>query len=121
MSDLDHWSAPLGQAARQTLAADLVARLPPGKAIYPHLPKPDGALGVTVDVLDFKADGRGGLLQASWVVSGTAQASAAGAGPATRSGSATLHVDGPVADAAATARALSLLLGQLADQIVATL
>lgn len=117
LSDLDHWSAPLGQSARQALSADLVARLPAGKAIFPHLAKPAGALGVTVDVLDFKTDGRGVLLQASWVVTGAGQ----GAAPARSGGTVTLHTDAPAADAAATATALSALLGQLADRIVAAL
>ncbi len=50
LSDTAHWSAPLGDVARQTLAADLIARLPAGKALFPDLPKPAGALGVSVDL-----------------------------------------------------------------------
>jgi uncharacterized lipoprotein YmbA len=112
LSDLDHWSAPLGEAARQALSADLVQRLPSGKAIFPHLNKPDGALGVAVDVLEFKADHDGALLVASWVVSAAGQPAASN--PAT----ATLRTDTPSGNAAATAQALSALLAQLADRIV---
>jgi uncharacterized lipoprotein YmbA len=115
ISDLDHWSAPLGQAARQALSADLVARLPPGYVIFPHLAKPEGALGISVDVLDFKSDRNGTYLEASWLVS------AAGGGTPSGIASASLRTDLPSPDAAATARALSVLLGQLADRIVAGL
>jgi uncharacterized protein len=115
ISDLDHWSAPLGQAVRQALSADMVARLPPGRVIFPHLAKPEGALGISVDVLDFKSDRNGTYLEASWLV--------ASAGSGTPSGmfSASLRTDLPSPDAAATARAFSVLLGQLADRIVAGL
>jgi uncharacterized lipoprotein YmbA len=115
VNDLEHWSAPLGQTARQALAADLVSRLPPGKSIFPHLAKPDGALGVTVDVLEFKTDGGGFSLQASWVVHGAGQASAAGGA------TATLRTGATGEGAAATVQALSTLLGELADRIVTSL
>jgi uncharacterized lipoprotein YmbA len=115
ISDLDHWSAPLGQAARQALSADMVSRLPPGRVIFPHLAKPEGALGISVDVLDFKSDGNGSYLEASWLVS------AAGSPSPSGMASASLRTDLPSPDAAATARALSVLLGQLADQIAAGL
>jgi len=110
LSDTAHWSAPLGAIARQALSADLVARLPPGKMIYPQLPKPDGALGLLVDVLEFHTDGQSAELEVSWV-----------ANPAGSAGSATLRASGPAANAAETAQALSALLAQLADRIVAGL
>lgn len=115
LSDVDHWSAPLGQTARQALSADLIARLPSAKVIYPHLVKPTDALGVSVDVLEFNTDRQGVYLQASWVVSTSGQSAAVSGG------TATLHSDASAPDAAATARALSKLLGQLADRIVAGL
>ncbi len=115
ISDLDHWSAPLGRASRQTLSADLIARLPPGRVIFPHLAKPDGALGLVVDILDFKVDRSGASLEASWLL--TSSNSDSG----DRRGVVELRIDQPAADAAATARALSTLLGQLADRVVANL
>ncbi len=115
ISNLDHWSAPLGQVARQALSADMVARLPEGRVIFPHLGKPEGALGINVDVLDVKSDSRGTSMQASWVVT------PAGA-PVHSAGSIlTLRIDQPGTGAAATAQALSVLLGQLADRIAADL
>ncbi len=117
LSDTDHWSAPLGETARQALSADLVARLPPGKALYPRLPKPDGALGLSVDVLEFHTDARGAELQASWVLSPAGQGQRAAASAS----SATLRSSEPAANAAETAQALSTLLAQLADRIVAGL
>jgi uncharacterized lipoprotein YmbA len=115
LSDTDHWSAPLGETAREALSADLVARLPPNKTIFPRLPKPDGALGLIVDVLAFHTDGQSAELEVSWVVGAAGQPAAAS------SGSATLHSREPAANAAATAQALSSLLAQLADRIVAGL
>ena len=115
ISDLDHWSAPLGQMARQALTADMISRLPPGRVIFPHLTKLEGTLGLSVDVLDFKVDRRGAGLEASWII--------AAADPKTGSsgGTVMLRTDIPGTGAAATAQALSTLLGQLADRIVADL
>lgn len=122
LSDVDHWSAPLGQAARQALSADLVARLPPGKTVFPHLTKPGGALGLTVDVLDFTTDSRGASLQAGWAISTPGQSAAVASGTATfHSDAATFHSDAAAGGAEATVRALSTLLGLLADRIVAAL
>jgi len=120
VSDTDHWSAPLGEAARQVLSADLVARLPPGKSLYPRLPKPDGALGLIVDVLGFRTDGQSAELEVSWVAVGpTGQGG--GQGATGSASSATLRTSETAANAAATAQALSNLLAQLADRIVAGL
>ena len=115
LHDMDHWSAPLGQVSRQALSADLIARLPPGSVIFPHLAKSDGALGLVVDILDFKADRAGATLEASWVL-----ARAEGGSAPTR-GTAQLRTDQSAEGAAAMARALSTLLGQLADRIVVAL
>ncbi len=115
ISELDHWSAPLGQVARQALSADLVARLPEGRVVFPHLGKPEGALGIAVDVLDFNSDSHGTSMQASWIVT------PAGAPVRSAGGTVTLRTDQPGTGAEATAQALSVLLGQLADRIAAEL
>jgi uncharacterized lipoprotein YmbA len=115
VSDLDHWSAPLPHVAKQALSADLVARLPPGRAIFPHLAKPEDALGVAVDILNFRADTKGADLEASWIITST------NLGTAPRRGSGRFRSGGSVAGAIATAQALSALLAQVADQIVADL
>jgi uncharacterized protein len=115
VSDLDHWSAPLAQVAKQALSADMVARLPPGRVIFPHLAKPDGALGVNVDILDFKVDTNGAYLEASWIII------AKNPDTAPREGTGRFRSGGSGADARATANALSALLAQLADQIIADL
>jgi uncharacterized protein len=115
VSDLDHWVAPLGQVARQTLTADLIARLPQGRVIFPHLTKPAGAIGVSVDLLAFSADREGAKLHVSWV--GTSD----GSQPQSCGGTMMLQTTLPGAGSAATASALSTLLAQLADRIVAEL
>src|SRR6202140_158761 len=75
ISDFDHWAAPLAQMARQALSDDLDQRLPSGSVIYPRLPKPSGALGVNVDILDFNIVASQALMRASWTIvpSGDAQ------------------------------------------------
>jgi uncharacterized lipoprotein YmbA len=42
VNDLDHWVAPLGPVARQTLTADLIARLPQGRVIFHTSQSPQG-------------------------------------------------------------------------------
>ena len=113
ISDFDHWSAPLAQIARQTLSDDLDQRLPSGSVIYPRLPKPSGALGVNVDILEFNIIASQASMRASWIIvpSGDAQG-------ATRS-AAELRSSMNSEDPAAVAHAWSDLIGQLADRIAA--
>ena len=109
--DFDHWSAPLVQIARQALAEDLDQRLPSGSVIYPRLPKSSGALGVSVDILEFRVAGAQATMRSSWLV-----VPAGGMAVAKRS-VASLHTEMPSTAPAAVARAWSVLLGQLADHI----
>jgi len=113
VNDFDHWSAPLAQIARQALSVDLDRRLPPGTVIYPRLPKPDGALGINVDILEFSVVSSQASMRASWVI-----APAAGLQAAKR-GLAVLHDPLASTEPAAVARAWSQLIGQLADRIAA--
>lgn len=114
--ELDQWSAPLSDLARQTLTADLSLRLSPGQVIFPHLPKPAGALGITVDVLELSADARGAVLQASWLVA------SADAAKDSHRAFVTLHAAASRdEDPATAAHVLSTLLAELADRIVADL
>jgi hypothetical protein len=92
ISDVDRWAAPLGQLTRQALSADLIARLPPGRVIYPNL-----------------------RLQASWT------GHADGAKSSECGGIADLRAAPPGAGSAALASAFGVLLGRLADGIAADL
>ena len=113
ISDFDHWSAPLAQLARQTLSDDLDQRLPSGSVIFPRLPKPDGALGIYVDILEFTIVASQASMQASWLIVPTA-----GSQSAKRS-VASLHESMISKEPAAVAHAWSELIGQLADRIAA--
>jgi uncharacterized protein len=115
VSDLDHWVAPLGQVIRQTLTEDLIARLPQGRVIFPNLAKPAGTIGVSVDLLELSATRDGARLQVSWV--GTSVESQ----PRSCGGTMVLRTALAGAGSAAMASALSTLLSQLADRIVAEL
>jgi uncharacterized protein len=111
--DFDHWSAPLAQVARQALSNDLDQRLPSGSLIYPRLPKPNDALGINVDILEFNVAASQASMRASWVIM-----SGVGSQSAKRS-VASLHSSMTSTDPAAVARAWSELIGQLADRIAA--
>jgi uncharacterized lipoprotein YmbA len=115
VNELDHWVAPLTQITRQVLTADLMARLPQGRVIFPHLAGPAGAIGINVDLLSFRADREGvATLHVSWV--GIADASQPRC-----EGTMVLQTTQAGVTPAATANALSTLLAQLADRIVAEL
>jgi uncharacterized lipoprotein YmbA len=113
LSDFDHWSAPLAQIARQTLSDDLDRRLPSGSVIYPRLPKPDGALGINVDILAFTVVGSQASMHASWLI-----IPAGGSQDAKRS-VASLQTSMTSTGPAAVAHAWSELVGRLADRIAA--
>jgi uncharacterized protein len=113
MSDFDHWSAPLAQIVRQTLSDDLDRRLPSGSVIYPRLPKPDGALGIDVDILEFTVVGSQASMRASWMIVPAAGSQSAKRGVASLQGTMTST------EPAAVAHAWSELVGQLADRIAA--
>ncbi len=115
LSELEHWAAPLGRLTRQTLTEDLAMRLPKGRVIFPHLPMPQGAIGLTVDILAFSADQKGARLEASWSFTSEDLK------PESAHEAVSLRNDTPTAGAAATARALSALIAQLADRISADL
>jgi len=115
VSDLDYWSAPLAQVAKQALSADMVARLPSGRVIFSNLAKPEGTLGVSVDILDFGADTRGAYIEASWIITATSTDAVS------RRGTANFRVRHSGTNATAIAQALSALLAQLADKIGADL
>jgi uncharacterized lipoprotein YmbA len=113
ISDFDHWAAPLAQMARQALSDDLDQRLPSGSVIYPRLPKPTGALGVNVDILEFNIVASQASMRASWIIvpSGDSQG--------VKRSAAELRSSMSSEDPAAVAHAWSDLIGQVADHIAA--
>jgi len=113
ISDFDHWAAPLAQMARQALSDDLDQRLPSGSVIYPRLPKPSGALGVNVDILDFNIVASQASMRASWIIAPSGDA------PGAKRSAAELRSSMSSEDPAAVAHAWSDLIGQLADRIAA--
>ncbi len=113
IGDFDHWSAPLAQMARQALSDDLDQRLPPGSVIYPRLPKPSGALGLNVDILDFNIVASQASMRVSWIITPSGDA------PSAKRSAAELRSPMSAEDPAAVAHAWSDLIGQLADRIAA--
>jgi len=115
VSDLDRWMAPLGQGIRQALTLDLAARLPSGRVIFPHLAKPPECIGISVELLDFNIDRRGAEIDVSWL--GTSD----DARSPPRGGTMVLRTSLTGTGSASMATALSELLAQFADRIVAGL
>jgi uncharacterized lipoprotein YmbA len=113
ISDFDHWSAPLTQIARQTLSDDLDQRLPSGSVIYPRLPKPEGALGINVDILEFTVVASQASMRASWFIVPT------GGSQSAKRSVASLQESMNSTEPAAVVHAWSELIGQMADRIAA--
>jgi uncharacterized lipoprotein YmbA len=113
IGDFDHWAAPLAQMARQTLSDDLDRRLPSGSVIYPRLPKPSGALGVNVDILEFNIVASQASMRASWLIAPFGSIHGA------KRNAAELHSSMTSDDPESVARAWSSLIGLLADRIAA--
>lgn len=113
--DFDRWSAPLGELMRIALTQDLRARLPADTVLAAAEPRPGTARDLVVDVLDLQPTSDGYLLEASWSLLRAAKGA-----PITRHDVRLLTPAG-AGDAQAQARAISRLVGALADNIGAAL
>jgi uncharacterized lipoprotein YmbA len=113
--DGDRWGAPFAQLMRRTLAQDLVTRLPSGSFVFPDAPAPPDTRTLVVTVLDCEADASGTLrLQAAWTLLSGHPAHV------TLTQQATLETGIAGHDAEAQAAAMSRVLGELADDIAAS-
>ncbi|WP_269501629.1 PqiC family protein [Burkholderia sp. IMCC1007] len=116
IDDGARWGAPLGPMMRQTLAQDLLTRLPGGAFVLPDAPRPPDTRTLVVTVLAARPDANGVLtFDVAWTVLSGRPARV------TLSRETTLTSQMADRDAAAQAAALSRILGQLADQIVGSL
>jgi uncharacterized lipoprotein YmbA len=118
--DFEHWAAPLGLMARQTLTLDLAERLPAGTVTGPDAPAGGGVAMLAAEILAFQTGPQGTSLQVTWSVilpSGAFRAERT----VWRAPIVQLQAPAIVANGRDTARTLSLLLGQLADQIASEL
>jgi uncharacterized lipoprotein YmbA len=112
ISDINRWAAPLADMTQNVLTRDLIQRLPSGKVLLPRAGAPAGAYEITVDILKFEADSNGEVVfDGGWSLF--------------RLGSDTPIMNRHVmfeekavpGDYAAQARAMSDLIGRLADDI----
>jgi uncharacterized protein len=115
VSEQDQWGAPLDEMMRRALAQDLLARLPEGAFITPDAPRPAGAQGLVVDVVQLQATPSRVFMQANWSLTGGAS------GAVLKSRTVELSAPAPGRNAAAQADAISRLLGELSDRIAAAL
>jgi uncharacterized protein len=116
LREFDRWAAPLERSVRQALTESLAVRLPEGKVVFAGATRPAERLDLNVEVLSLRiANGSASM----WVAWGVQQL-----GPGAPAPCATREVRLQTAagdDAAATAKAWSALLGQLADRVAAEL
>ncbi len=113
----DQWGAPVGQLIRQTLTADLSARLPSGSVLPPGGTAPKSGLRVvSLNIQRFAGDTVGNVtLEAGWSVL------RAGSSDVLRSGHVVIHLRAASGKVADIVPAMSTALGQLADRIAAAL
>ena len=116
ISDQDRWGAPFGDMIRNTLARDLAERLPEGAVILPDAPSPPSTALLVVNIASFTEDAdRHVTLDGSWAIMHGRPAKAI------LNREVTLECEADGEDSAAEAAAMSRLVGQLADRIVANL
>lgn len=115
LSNRHRWGAPLAEMTRRTLTQDLLQRLQGNEVVLPEQPAPSNTREIVVDILRLQSDAAGRVvLQGSWSVlppssdtpSLTRNFSLA------EQASATSYTD--------QVRAMSRLLGRVADDIVST-
>lgn len=115
VSPFAQWAAPLDSLLRETLSADLAARLPDSRVIAPGEPRGDTPpVAIYVLVHEFAQQSDGMVrMRARWGLVGRSEV-----GPSFEFTSSNIVPD---TTAPAVARAMSEALGQLADAIAAKL
>jgi hypothetical protein len=111
VDDLNRWSAPLGDLARNVLSEDLADRLPGVEILPARAPASDKTRDLTVEILSLRR------LEAGFELSATLEVADAPTGRILDSQTARVFVASNSSDAAAEAKALSSLLAKLADLI----
>jgi uncharacterized lipoprotein YmbA len=113
ISETNQWSAPLDIMMRNILAADLVSRLSRDRVILPEAPAPEGTATLVVTITRFAPEAGGELRFAgSW--------SLLRGGNPVKERQFEFRRQAP-GNPGSTAGAMSEMLGELADQIAATL
>jgi uncharacterized protein len=112
IDDRDHWGAPLGEMTRNVLAQDLAKRLPASTVIMPDAPSSPNTEHLVVTIATFREGPHGRVrLKGSWTLLEGDPAKPV----LTRDIDLECNASGSGADEQAAA--MSLLVGQLSDQI----
>jgi uncharacterized lipoprotein YmbA len=122
VSDNAHWAGPLGELFRRVLTQDLAARLPVDAVVFPDAPKPAGAGGLVVDILDVTPQGGAVVMDVSWTLL-PAQGHTARTGAPDPMRQRTVRLSTPAVGGSVSGDAmeLSALAAQLATNIAADL
>ncbi|HUO91666.1 MAG TPA: PqiC family protein [Rhizomicrobium sp.] len=114
VSDQNRWGAPLDEMIERVLTEDLASRLPRGSVVLPQQAAPQDSRTLVLDILEFEDDGNGKVVfDGSWSLTSR--------GASSPEAGETLKLSAPAksGDAASEAQAMSTIVGQLADRIVA--
>jgi uncharacterized protein len=118
VADTDRWAGPLDAIARQALAADLEARLPPGTLVRPGDPDPPTNLrSLDVEIERFEGDLGGTVaLVAHWTMRDPGKSAETRLRRDER-----IEIPGVSSDVDATVTGMGRALAALADRIAAAL
>jgi uncharacterized lipoprotein YmbA len=112
ISNQNRWGAPLADEVRDVLTRDLLERLPAGAVVLPETAGPTGTGVIAVDILQFGSDASGtASFDGSWSLLRADSSSPALVRHVTLSERIEQN------DYAGDARAMSKLVGRLADEI----
>jgi uncharacterized lipoprotein YmbA len=116
INNQNRWGAPLADAVRDVLTRDLIERLPEGTVVLPETAGPLGTSIIAVDILQFGRDPSGtASFDGSWSLS----LADSDAPASVRHVALSERTDQN--DYAGDARAMSKLLGRLADEMAGVL
>ncbi|HEU4625412.1 MAG TPA: PqiC family protein [Steroidobacteraceae bacterium] len=116
LSGQERWAAPLADMIRTVLTQDLVTRLGAEHVILPDAPAPPGTIAVVVDILRFETEPSGAV-----VFTGSYSFFDSGRDEPRARHEVELAEPARSGDAADQARAMSVVLGRVADRIAADL
>lgn len=115
VSDQNRWGAPFDEMTRRVLTQDLTERLPKGVVVLPEEPAPPQADKIVVDILQFDCDPSGKVIfDGSWSLLRN------GSEKAVMSRHVQLSESADPGNYGSQARAMSRILGELADDIAMT-
>jgi uncharacterized protein len=116
ISDVNRWGAPLADMTQNVLTRDLTERLPAGTVLPPRTNPPRDTFEITVDLLQFGSDATGNVvLEGGWALYRL------GSDTPVMNRHVNLTEEVGAVDYGSQVRAMSRLLGRMADDVAHSL